>query len=91
MRDINRHVINDHAPRWEQIGRILNVKGLTVIALNCRHPTRYTQECFSSTLTKWLQADIEATWQKLENALNQAIRDEVGDIEEPAKGTYTLL
>ena len=67
-------MITNHAVRWEQIGTILGVQGLETIRVNYR----LSEDCLKETLKKWLQVDDKASWSKLENALNQAIRDEAG-------------
>ena len=56
---INRYVITDHAVRWEQIGKILNVKGLD----NIRESFHQTEKCLKETLKRWLQVDENASWE----------------------------
>ena len=75
---INRHVITEYAEHWEQIGRILSVPGLANIKGNCRQSDKFLEECLKKTLEKWLQFDVEASWSKLEDAINQARRDDAG-------------
>ena len=91
MRLINRYVITDHAVRWEQIGNILKIKGLDNIKANSSQSDRFSEKCLEKTLTRWLQIDVNATWDKLENALNQAIQDEAGTGGENITGMLLLI
>ena len=88
---INRYVITDHAVRWEQIGRILKVKGLENIRANYRQSANFFEDCLRVTLSKWLQIDTNASWNKLKEALNQAIDDEAGTGGENVRGMLLLL
>ena len=84
-------MITNHAVRWEQIGKILEVEGLDNIKANCRQSVNFYEECLKQTLKKWLQIKDYATWDKLEKALNQAIRDEAGIGGENVTGMLLLI
>ena len=85
---IQRYVIVDHAVRWKQIGRILGVKGIENIEMS---HSQAPQECLEEILDKWLKVDVGATWNKLENALNQAIQDKLGIGNQNVTGTYVAI
>ena len=84
-------MITNQAVRWEQIGKILGVKGLDNIKENCRQSDKFFEKCLEKTLQGWLEIDVNATWNKLENALNQAIQDEAGIAGENVIGMLLLI
>ena len=88
MKFINRHVINKYAVYWEQIGENLDIPHLDTIKHNHHsHPTS-SKECLKDVLKKWLNIDVHATWKKLQEAINQTIKDEHGNSE---TGTYVVI
>ena len=89
MRLINQHVIGKYAAYWDDIGQILGVENLYVIRLDNKGEC---QACFKDTLTKWLQIDINASWEKLQNAINQAITNVHGSMPKDKTGMlYKVL
>ena len=91
MQLINRHIIRQYAAYWESIGENLGMGHLVGIKLNNQgHPSFYG-ECFKDMLRKWLQIDVNASWEKLQNAINQAITSVIGTIPEDKRGMLYKL
>ena len=82
MRDINAHVTRIYAEHWKLIGQNLNLEAqrLNTIEINNHSHPRRSQECFRQMITTWLQIDLNATWEKLQNAINKAIEQEYGTL-----------
>ena len=77
--DLNSKVIPHHAVHWRNTGSELGLVPsiLDTIAENCSEKT--SQECLTAVLVKWLLQDgPNATWKKLEHAITNARRAELG-------------
>ena len=72
LRDINRYVLKKYAVHWEAIGASLEVKNLDLIKRNNQGHDLFNEDCFSTMLKRWDEYDIDATWEKLANAINEA-------------------
>ena len=83
MKDINTCVTGKYAEYWKLIGQNLEVQNLDTIEIDCHSHPRRSQECFRRMITAWLRIDPNATWEKLQNAINKAIGQEYGT---PATG-----
>ena len=92
MQLMNKYIIRQYAAYWDSIGQNLKMQNLDVIRLDHQgHPSLY-QVCFQNMLQKWLQIDVNASWEKLQNAINEAIRNTVGTIPDDETGMlYKLL
>ena len=65
---------------------------LDVIKLNNKGDPLLNEVCFKDTLKRWLEIDVNASWEKLQNAINQAIGDAIGTMPEDITGMlYKLL
>ena len=93
MQPLQRFVISQYARYWEQIGVNLNVKDTTLanIEANCRQSANFHQECFKKTLQTWLSIDLDASWVKLQKAINQAVRNVAGIGHQNVKGMLLLI
>ena len=92
MQLINTHIIRQYAAYWESTGENLGIQHLEVIKLNKQGHPSFNEECFKDMLRKWLQIDVNASWEKLQNAINQAIRNAIGTMPEDITGVlYNLL
>ena len=80
MRDINAHVTRIYAEHWKLIGQNLKVQNLDIIEINHHSHPRRSQECFKRMIDAWLRIDPNATWEKLQNAINKAIEQEYGPL-----------
>ena len=80
MRDINAHVTRIYAEYWKSIGQNLKVQHLDTIEIDYHSHPRRSQECFKRMITAWLRIDPNATWEKLQNAINKAIEQEHGTL-----------
>ena len=75
-RDYQRFLIT-YCVQWKAIGLQLGLEpaALNVIEVDHRNQSK---ECLMLTLEKWLQMDAKATWSKLELAITNANRIELG-------------
>lgn len=88
MKDVNRYVTGKYAQYWNLIGQNLEVPHLSTIQTNHHtHPTP-NQQCFRVMIDNWLQIDVTATWEKLQEAINGAIQAQHGILQ---TGTYAYL
>ena len=78
LKDLQRF-LTEYCLEWKTIGLQLELKSnvLNLIEVDHMHPNKH-RECFRSTLEKWLQLDLEATWSKLELAITNANRLKLG-------------
>ena len=79
--DLNSKVVPHHTVRWRNIGIELGIVPpvLDTIAENCAGKPQRSQECFNAVLEKWLMMDgRKATWNKLEHAITNVQRAELG-------------
>ena len=79
--DLNSKVVPHHTVRWRYIGIELGLVSsvLDTIAENCAVKPQRSQECFNAVLEKWLMQDgPKATWNKLEHAITNVQRAELG-------------
>ena len=80
-KDLNSRVVLHHAVRWRNIGIQLDLVPslLDSIAENCATKPQRSQECLNAVLEKWLMQDgPNATWSKLEHAITNVQRIELG-------------
>ena len=78
---LNSKVVPHHAVRWKDIGIELGLAPslLDAIADNNSGKTHRSQECLKGVLEKWLLQDgPSATWNKLEHAVTNVQRAELG-------------
>ena len=81
LRDLNSRVVSHHAVRWRNIGIELGLVPslLDSIPENCATKSQRSQECLIAVLEKWLMQDgPNATWSKLEHAVTNVQRIELG-------------
>ena len=91
MQLINTHIIRQYAVYWESIRENLKMVNLVVIRSNSRgHPLLF-EGYFKDMLRKWLQIDVNASWEKLQNAINQAITNINGTMPEDKTGMLYKL
>ena len=79
--DLNNRVVPHHAVRWRSIGIELGLVPslLNSIAENCATKPQRSQDCLNAVLEKWLMQDgPNATWNKLEHAITNVQRAELG-------------
>ena len=92
-KDLNRRVVPHHAVRWRNIGIELDLVPalLDGIPENCATKTQKSQECLIAVLEKWLMLDgPNATWSKLEHAITNVQRAELG-LDPVEMSTYVKL
>ena len=77
MKDLNRYVINKHAPYWKDIGLELELEfdTLNIISEDNKNDS---VTCFQITLDKWLKSNPNASWRRLEIAITNARRAHLG-------------
>ena len=91
MQLINAHIIRQYAVYWESIGENLGMPHLVIIKLSDRGQPLLHEKNLKDTLRKWLQIDVTASWEKLQNAINQAITNLIGTMPEDKTGMLYKL
>ena len=80
-KDLNSKVVSHHAICWRDIGIELGLVPslLDTIAEDCANKPQRSRVCFIEVLEKWLKQDgPNATWSKLEHAITNVQRIELG-------------
>ena len=75
-KELNRHVVNQYATRWYQIGIELGVHIANIANIEYDH--RECVVCFHKTLNTWLESNPDASWKMLEVAITNVMRAENG-------------
>ena len=89
MKDLNRYVVRKHATDWYDIGIELDLE-LDVLDIIKENNPKNIVTCFQKTLDKWLKLNSEnATWKKLEVALTNVSRTNLG--LDPVDNVYKRL
>ena len=73
MKHLNIHVVQQQAAYWEKLGAELGLKDYHIanISKNNEHNPNRSVTCCEQMLQKWLKIDLEATWDKLDNAIKK--------------------
>ena len=77
MKDLNRYVIKRHASDWKDIGLELGLD-LHVLNIIRKDNPQDSVTCLQETLDKWLELNDDTTWNKLELALTNVNRANLG-------------
>ena len=75
-KDLQRF-LTDYCEHWRDIGLQLGLKSVVLNQVASAHPMQ-DRECFRVTLEKWLQLNVEVTWENLELAITNANRVNLG-------------
>ena len=70
-------MVEQYAIYWEKLGLELGLKDFHInnIAENfASHKLRQVEKCCTAMLNKWLEIDISATWNKLNDAIKKIRR-----------------
>ena len=70
MRDLNRHVVEQQAAKWERLGLELGLKDYHIANIAKDNPNRSVSSC-RAMLQKWLDIDLSASWSKLDHAIKK--------------------
>ena len=76
MRDLGL-VFTDYNYIWQDVGLQLKLKQVVLGTIAANNPLNQ-RNCFRETLQKWLQMDVNATWETLELAITNAKRHQLG-------------
>ena len=89
MKDLNRYVVKRHATDWYNIGIELDLE-LDILDIIKEDNPQQSVTCFQKALNKWLKLNSEnATWKKLEVALTNVSRTNLG--LDPVDNVYKRL
>ena len=72
LKDLLNYVIPKYAPYWKEIGKCLHFKPETLKIIKCDN-LRDTEGMCRVMFTIWLQKNVNASWDELFKALDQAI------------------
>ena len=70
--DLYKKIVKKHAARWKDLGVELEISMyfLDTIAIDyCNHPS-FSEQCCKTVLWKWLEITPEASWNKLQKAID---------------------
>ena len=70
MKDLNRHITEQQAANWEKLGLELGLKDYHIANICKDHPNK-SVVCCGKMLQKWLDSDLNASWNKLEAAIRR--------------------
>ena len=70
MRDLNRHIVEQQAAKWEILGLELGLQDYHIANIAKDHPNRSVISC-RAMLQKWLDIDLSASWNKLDDAIKK--------------------
>ena len=74
MKDLNRHIAEQLAAYWEKLGLELGLKDYHIANIHKDHPNK-SVVCCGKMLQKWLDIDLNASWNKLEAAIDRIEAD----------------
>ena len=72
MKDLYKHVTPCYAAYWEDIGIYLDIVPGHLKIIKADHPGD-TIGCCKDMWKKWLEVDLDATWEKLFAAIDSAV------------------
>ena len=70
MRDIDDHVVEKYASKWERLGSQLNLDDHVIRNIQHDYPND-CERCCRIMLKKWLEETAHPTWGTLINALDK--------------------
>ena len=68
MRELSRHFVQQQAAQWETLGLELGLKDYDIAIIAKDHPNDAATGC-RVMLQKWLDTDLLASWNKLNDAV----------------------
>ena len=68
MRDLNRHIVEQHAAQWERLGLELGLKDYHIANISKDYPNK-SVTCCRVMLEQWLREIPSPTWSKLDDAI----------------------
>ena len=72
LKDLYKHVTPCYAAHWEDIGVYLDIE-LGHLKIIKRDNPGDSSGCCKDLWKKWLEADLDATWEKLFTAIDSAV------------------
>ena len=68
--------LTKYCRQWRSVGYKLGLEDDVLNMIHDDHPTK-ERECFRVVLQKWLEQDTSVTWNTLELAITNALREEL--------------
>ena len=65
IKDLHRYVIPRYASVWRKIGKELGLPNETLAIIEKDHSATGVEKCCHGILSKWLEVNTDASWQKL--------------------------
>ena len=65
IKELQRYVIPRYASVWRKIGRELGLPDETLAIIEKNHSATGVENCCRGLLSKWLEVNTNASWQKL--------------------------
>ena len=85
--ELHSRIVPVWAPKWRELGEALglSVGKLDIISENHNYHPRRCEECCKVVLKTWLERDVTASWNKLDEAIS-SISSTVMHVESIKKG-----
>ena len=68
-KELQRYITPRYATSWREIGTQLELSSTRLSIIETDHPFS-VERCCNAMLSKWLEQDKDASWQKLFNAID---------------------
>jgi len=81
-KDLQRWITRRYAAKWREIGTQLDLRDATLSIIQANHPCD-VERCCNEMLSKWLEVDNTASWQKLFTAIDNC----TGQSDDPGQST----
>ena len=72
VKELHKKIVPLWAAKWKELGEELGLSHneLETISLNHAYHPRRCEECCKAVLRKWLDQDLTASWNKIDEATN---------------------
>ena len=72
IKELHKKIVPLWAAKWKELGEELGLSHneLETISLNHAYHPRRCEECCKAVLRKWLDQDLTASWNKIDEATN---------------------
>ena len=74
IKDIHNHVVPKLAPKWRQLGALLNIDQHLMDIIENNHPND-CESCCSEMFSEWLDSNPTASWEDIITAVDNLSPD----------------
>jgi len=71
LHELHKKIVPVYAAKWEDLGKGIGLSPheLDIISENHSYHPRRSEECCKAVLKKWIEKDLEASWNKIETVI----------------------